>query len=205
MMEEYYNTGISVLYAAMRNDDDLIRTDVTGETSPADKANFSNLVAAQAKFGDASERITVWLSHSKPIFDLYQNAIANNEALFVYGNIKVMRDPLGKLLIMSDSPSLVDLTVPEEPVYRMLGLTPGALILEQNDDFAQEVLPILGKENLTYAWQAEWSYNVMVKGYSWDMANGAKAPNNAALLSSANWDKWEPNHKNLPGVILEVH
>lgn len=209
MFQEYFNLALLVVYAALRNEGSDVRTDLTlasGTPGDANKASHRALTAVQAKFGDASQNIKLWVTHSKPVFDLYDVALVNSNELFKYENIRVVADPLGKPIVISDSPSLVDtVTVPSIPKYRMLGLTEGAVIIEQNDDFTQQDLPVLGLENIAHEWQAEWSFNLMVKGYSWDMANGGKAPNNAALVVSANWDRHEDNLKLLPGVILEVN
>lgn len=206
MMDDYFDTAVAVLYAAMRNDDALLRTDKTS-ASP-DTASWGYMAEATAKFGDASGKLNVWLSHSKPMHDIWQDNLTNAERLFTFGTVNVVRDPFGRVIVISDSPSLKDTTTtPGTPIFHMMGLTPNSVSIEQNDDFRSVIVPITGDENLKYNYQGEWSFNMSVKGYSWDTANGGKAPNNAALKLNTNWDRYEndANFKNLPGVILEVN
>ena len=41
---------------------------------------------------------------------MYDNALTNAERLFTYDNVSVMRDPFGRLFVVTDSPALVDST-----------------------------------------------------------------------------------------------
>ena len=88
------------------------------------------------------------------------------------------------------------------PKYVALGLVAGAAIVERNDDFMQNIETSNGGENIRRNYQAEWSYNLGLKGFTWDKANGGKAPNNAALALGTNWDKNVTSNKDLPGVVV---
>lgn len=203
-MADMLNTALGVTYSALAGESDVV-LDVTalGNTNAANKVTWQNLNRAQALFGDRSSRIGVWLMHSTPMHSLYGNNLTNGERLFTYGTVNVLRDPFGKLLVMTDSPQLVTDPGGGDPLeYHVLGLTPGAVIVDQNNDYdaAEEV--ITGDENLKRQYQAEWSYNIGVKGFAWDKATGGKSPNDAALFTSANWDKHATDSKDLAGVVL---
>ena len=115
----------------------------------------------------------------------------------------VTTDHVGRPLIVTDSTALID-TTPNPDVYYCLGLVPGAVIVEQNNDFFANEETSNGDENILRTWQAEWTYNLGIKGYAWDKTNGGKSPNDSALGTSTNWDKYASSDKDGPGVILKV-
>ena len=200
-MADMLNTGLGVAYSALASETDVV-TDVSSQTGAAGLVSWQNLNNAQAKFGDRSARIGVWLMHSTPMHSLYGQNLGNNERLFTYGTVNVIRDPFGKLLVMTDSPQLATIGTPN--VYSVLGLTPGALVIGVNNDFDANEETKNGNENLIRTYQAEWSYNIGVKGFAWDKATGGKSPNDAALFTSANWNRIMTDKKDLAGVLLRA-
>ena len=200
-MADMLNVGLGASYAALSAQTAVVY-DATGNTSPENTLSFGNLNNGQAKFGDQASTISAWVMHSKPMFDLYGKNLSNAERLFNYGNINVMRDPFGKLLVMTDSQNLVITGAPNN--YAVLGLVPGAVIIDQNNDYTANEEAKNGDENIIRTFQAEWSYNVGVRGFSWDKTNGGKSPNDAALLTATNWDKYATSHKDLAGVVVKV-
>lgn len=200
-MADMLNVGLGASYAALSAETAVVY-DATGNTSPENTLSFGNLNNGQAKFGDQASTISAWVMHSKPMFDLYGKNLTNAERLFNYGNINVMRDPFGKLLVMTDSQNLVITGTPNN--YAVLGLVPGAVIIDQNNDYTANEEAKNGDENIIRTFQAEWSYNVGVKGFAWDKTNGGKSPNDAALLTSTNWDKYATSHKDLAGVVVKT-
>ena len=200
-MADMLNVGLGASYAALSAQTAVVY-DATGNTSPENTLSFGNLNNGQAKFGDQASTISAWVMHSKPMFDLYGKNLTNSASLFTYGNINVMRDPFGKLLVMTDSQNLVIAGTPNN--YAVLGLVPGAVIIDQNNDYTANEEAKNGDENIIRTFQAEWSYNVGVKGFAWDKANGGKSPNDAALLTSTNWDKYATSHKDLAGVVVKT-
>lgn len=200
-LADMLNTGLGATYAALSAQSAVVHN-ATGLTAPEDTMSFGNLNNGQAKFGDQASTISAWVMHSKPMFDLYGKNLTNSASLFTYGNINVMRDPFGKLLVMTDSQNLVITGAPNN--YASLGLVPGGVIIDQNNDFTANEEAKNGGENIIRTYQAEWSYNVGVKGFAWDKANGGKSPNDAALLTSTNWDKYATSHKDLAGVVVRT-
>ena len=200
-MADMLNVGLGASYAALSAQTAVVYN-ATLNTSPEDTLSFGNLNNGQAKFGDQASTISAWVMHSKPMFDLYGKNLTNAERLFNYGNINVMRDPFGKLLVITDSQNLVITGTPNN--YAVLGLVPGAVIIDQNNDYTANEEAKNGDENIIRTFQAEWSYNVGVRGFAWDKTNGGKSPNDAALLTATNWDKYATSHKDLAGVVVKV-
>lgn len=199
ILADMLNTSLISAYAAMVQTTAIL-ADVTG-ASP-DTLTPMALVKGASKFGDRAQDIRSWVTHSTPMFDFWKNNITNTEKLFLYGTVAVNRDPFGRTFIVTDSPSLID-TVPSPDVYYVLGLVTGAIEVQRNNDYTAQEIPINGQENLATSFQAEWSYNLGIKGYSWDKTNGGKAPTTAALATSSNWDKYVTSDKDGPGVILK--
>jgi len=163
-------------------------------------ASLGVLNTARAKLGDRAEGIACWIMHSKVVFDIYGAALTNANVLFSFGNLRVTHDGFGNPFVVSDAPALS--YVSSGTKYHTLGLVPGAVVVDQNNDFVDNIQTINGAENIKRTYQAEWSYNVGVKGFQWDKTNGGKSPNDAALATSTNWDKYATSFKDLCGVML---
>jgi hypothetical protein len=201
-LADMLNTGIGIGVAAIGNQAAQV-LDVTAEAGDLAKMSFLNLGKAAQKFGDRSDAIACWVMHSTPFHGMYQRNLANEGNLFNYGNVAVMQDPLGKLFVVTDSPnlSLVDAAV---DYYPALGLVPGAINIQQNNDFDANESTVNGDENIQRSYQAEWSNNFGVLGFAWDKTNGGKSPNDAALFLGTNWDKYASSVKDTAGVLLKV-
>lgn len=199
-MADMLNTAIMALVASMGQRSDLI-TEATGQTT------LRMLNKAASKFGDNAQALRCWLMHSTSAFDLYDQSLANQERLFNFGNVNVQTDGFGRTLVITDSPSLVTATTGEgaSTAYHILGLNSAAAVVEQNnDEFTDNVDTRNGNENIQATYQAEWTYNLGLRGFTWDTTNGGKAPTSAALATPTNWD-WTTNTvKDGPGVLLNV-
>lgn len=202
-MADMLNVGLGSVYSALSQVSDVVY-DATANSDAADKLpTWNNLNNGQAKFGDQSSQIAAWIMHSTPMHKLYGSNLTNGERLFTYGTVNVVRDPFGKLLVMTDSPNLFAAGTPN--VYHILGLVPGGVLIGQNNDFDANEETKNGDENIIRTYQAEWSYNIGVKGFAWDKANGGKSPTDAALFTSTNWDKYATSHKDLAGVVVKTN
>ena len=199
-MADMLNVGLGCGYTALAQVPEL----VFDATAGTDKSmSWQNMNNAASLFGDASSRIQAWIMHSAPMHKLYDKNLQNAERLFTYGTVNVMRDPFGKLLIMTDSENLKT-TAAGTTKYHALGLTSGAIMLGQNNDFDANEEAKNGDENIIRTYQAEWSYNVGLKGFAWDKQNGGKSPTDAALFSSTSWDRYSTSHKDMAGVVLDT-
>lgn len=195
MIQDQLNTAVRGLSASVGAQANLVH-DVSA-TASADTATFASLTAAAGKFGDRSMDIIAWVLHSKVMTDLYLNAISNSERLFQYGTVSVMRDPFGRVFVVTDSPALVT-----ADKYTTLGLVEQAALVEPNNDFDAVLVDATGKENIQTTYQAEWSYNIGLRGYAWDTQAGGSNPNDTAIGTGANWKKIATSHKDTAGVAL---
>lgn len=191
-LTDMLNVAVSGAAAAISGQSDLTY-DAPGTLT------FGDLVMGAGRFGDRQGDLAAWVMHSKSMTDLYANAVSNAERLFVYGSVQVLRDPFGRLLIMTDSDALVDGVGNK---YLTLGLVAGGVMVQQNGDFRANMQSSNGKENIQDSYQAEWSYNLGVLGFSWNVTNGGKAPNNAAIGTPASWDQTATSNKDTAGVLI---
>jgi hypothetical protein len=194
MIQDQLNSAIRCGVAAIGGNANVKHDSSAGATT------FDSLNKAAAKFGDYSGNLVCWVMHSKVAHDLYSNALTNGAFLFNYGNISVMRDPFGRLFVITDAPALVIPGTPNR--YIALGLTRNAIMVEDNGDFNDTMLKAPGTENITTTYQAEWSFNVGVMGYSWTASTGGSSPTDTALGTSANWTKTASFDKTTAGVML---
>lgn len=152
------------------------------------------------RFGDQSKDIAVWVTHSKAMHDFWGTAIANATQLFRYETINVITDPFGRVFVVTDAPGLIVTGSPD--TYHTLGLVSGAVEVDQNNDYTDNYETKNGDENIKRTYQAEWSFNLGIKGFSWDKTNGGKSPTDAALAVATNWDRYATSDKDLAGVII---
>lgn len=190
------NAGILGGVAAVSGNTDLVEGDGTGN------ATFRLLNKGSARLGDRSGSIRAWVLHSTTMHNLFDNALANAENLFMYDGVNVIRDPFGRLFVVTDAPALAVTTT--GTIYNTLGLVEGGIVVNDSNDFNAEIEAITGNENIQYQYQAEWSYSVGVKGYAWDMANGGKSPDDTAIGTATNWDKIATSNKDTAGVLIKT-
>lgn len=203
MLGDMLNIAVGSAAVAISNVPAVTR-DITayvgGTTDDGAYPSFVNLTKTAGLFGDRASAIQAWVMHSDAMTRLWVNALQNNERLFFYGTVNVSRDSQGRLFIQTDSPNLIIPGSPNE--YRTLGLQPAAVVVDDNGDFDENMLTTNGDENLLRTYQAEWSYNMGLLGYAWDKTNGGHSPNDAALLTGTNWDKYATSIKDTAGVML---
>lgn len=193
-MADMLNTSILAGVAAMNGE-----SDVYLDTSAAD-TDLATLNSGAALFGDRSNAIQAWLMHSTTMFTIFGTALANTAGLFTFGTINVRQDGFGRPFIVTDSTAL---NTNDTDKY-VIGLTPGGIVVEQNADFDDNFEMTNGDENIQRSYQAEWSYNLGVNGYTWDKASGGHSPNNSAIGTANNWDRIATSHKDTAGVLLRV-
>lgn len=161
--------------------------------------SWETLMDLQQKFGDASNKIRAWAMNSKVAHDLFKENLGNSAGLFTWEGLVVQQDPFGRPIVITDIDSLVIAGSPND--YYTPGLVQGAITVHFNDDYRTEQLPVLGNEQIKFSSQSEWSFQLGLKGYTWDKTSGGASPNNAALGSSGNWDKVAASRKDLAGVL----
>lgn len=161
-------------------------------------------VKGARKFGDRSSAIVSWIMHSSVAHDFMESNVTNGAQLFQYGTLNVKQDPTGRVIVMTDSPYLVTEDGVSSGVdkYFTLGLVPGAIMVNQNNDFDAVITEDSSQVNIQRNYLANWSHNFGVKGFSWDATNGGAHPSDSALGTSTNWDKFVSSTKDCAGVLV---
>lgn len=198
MLKDELNTAITALVAAIGAQTALVNTVSTTATLAA-------LTGTAGKFGDRMNSIAAWIVHSKVMTDLYQNALTNSNQLFRFGDVAIREDQFGRRFIITDSPALVKAKAEGETAdtYMTLGLVQQAALVEPNNDFDATMVDTTGKENIQRTYQAEWSYNLGLYGYTWNTTAGGASPTDTALGTSTNWTKVATSDKDTAGVMLK--
>lgn len=195
-MQDMLNTAVTAAVAAMTNVGATVVFDGTASTLTHNSLNKGAFL-----FGDRSNDIRAWFIHSKAMRDLIDAGLTNTAQLFSYGTINIIADPMGRRFIMTDSASLIqDVTTDK---YYTLGLVQGGIVCEDNGDFYSNQETSNGSDNITTTWQAEWTYQLGLKGYAWDISNGGRSPTNAAIGTGTNWDKIATDVKSTAGVLVK--
>lgn len=140
--------------------------------------------------GDAERNIACWVMHSKSYFDLMKDGIdKSSEIIQELAGLTIYNGStasLGRPVVVVDSSSLIESGTPDQ--YNILGLTEGAVMVDESE--TQEIVSdlVTGLENLAMRVQGEYAYNVKIKGFKWDVSNGGANPNDTAIGTSTNWD-----------------
>lgn len=201
VMADMLNTAIAAAYSALATQAVDIQYDATADTLKT--LNPIALQSGVSKFGDRQSNIVAWIAHSMALNDYFVGALTNTNRLFRFETINIVEDFMGRVLIMSDIPALYTAGVPK--VCHTLGLTPGAIVIERNNDFTANESTTNGQENIATTLQQEWTNQLSIKGFTWDKTNGGKSPNDAALTTGTNWDKIVTSYKDLAGVIVKTN
>lgn len=208
MPKEMLDRALGALEAKLDGVADLEHT-IGGGAQPNATLDLDALNTGLSKFGDQAQRIAVWVMHSKPFFDLVSDQITSSESVYsadVFGGVLFEGQPatLGRPVFVTDSASLVSLTDVSSsvPVYSTLGLTARAAEIEMTEPpLAVAEGPITGSDNLFIRWQAEYSYNLKLRGCAYATGSGAN-PTDGTVATAGSWTTEVADNKLLPGVIV---
>lgn len=189
--------------------DATIYMDVIKKVSNAEPApKLIDLNAAASLFGDRSSALRTWLMNGVTFHSMIAEALENSNVLFKIENVSVIGDALGRRYVVSDIPSLTSndamyYQAQQEPQAKrtyVLGLTPGAAVIEHGA-IRSRTEDVLGQENLGKRWQAEYSYQLALKGYSWKDAQSV-SPATDKIVHHASWEPFNTSHKDTAGVLI---
>ncbi|MCR9261495.1 MAG: major capsid protein [Pseudomonadaceae bacterium] len=202
---DYLNTGLEAIVAATRNQA-AMSIDIGSGASPQRNLTSNDLVDTLAQFGDASSRVVVWVMHSTVFFSLVKSQItANIDGISNFALANGSPTTLGIPVLVTDDDALFRSGSPGEVTeYTTLGLTAEAVQIFQAPgapliDFDT----IHGNENLVVSMQGEHEYNLKVKGYQYDVANGGVNPTDAVIGTGSNWDKVATSNKDLGACSID--
>lgn len=199
VMQDRLNTGLLALVAALTNQA-AVTYDGSADTTPT--MSSDKLPKGLRKFGDASDDIVMWVMHSEAWFDLFEDQLGST--VTGIGNVLLYEARPGTLnrpTLVLDSPSLIN-TTPTPDEYTTLGLTSGAIEIEDTEGeyIVQDV--ITGLEQIVHRMQGEYATNYGIKGFAYDVANGGANPTDATIGTGSNWDPVVASHKGYSGCAI---
>lgn len=197
--QDMLNAGLRAARAAFVN----VGTALQYITPSQGALTLNALNRGAQKFGDRAQNIKAWVVHSSPLHDLFDQALTNTARLFTFGDVRIIEDGFGRRFIITDSSSLFGaVSSPDVTDYYTLGLVENAIVVEDNGDFFSNLQTVNGDENITRSWQGEWTYNLALKGFTWDTSNGGKSPIDSEIGTGTNWDQTATQIKNTAGVAV---
>lgn len=165
----------------------------------------NSLIDTLSLFGDRADRVVAWVMHSKPYYDLTKSQVTAN--ITGVSNFNVQSGTpvtLNRPVLVTDSDSLkVTSGSPAVTDYYTLGLTAGGAVVEVTETNDVVVQDVTGLEVLMTRLQGEFAYNLGLKGFKYDVANGGANPNATAVGTGTNWDKAVTYDKGLAGVVCK--
>ena len=198
-LKEMINSGVLAAEAALTAAANTL--DKSGST-----ITHGFLNGAFQKLGDHSGDIVACFMHSNSYHGLVGQAMTDK--ITDVANIAIRSGgtfALGRNFVVSDFPSLVDLNGSLTDTYNVLCLTRGAIVIEESEPDEVAIVPTnVGGENLTMQFQGEGAYNVSIKGFKWDVANGGANPTDATMGTQTNWDLYAGDVKQSAGARLVV-
>lgn len=197
MMQDMLNSAIAALVAAISNQADATY-DAYGLATPLGISQIT-LNRSHAKFGDHSGSLITQVMTGS----VYHKLIGQNlgDQLFNAGNVTVV-DILGKVAVVTDAPALYEVVAGETAdKEKVLSLVTGAATVFDGSDVIANVETSNGKQRIETTFQADYTFGLGVKGYTWDTTTGGKSPTDAELATGANWDKTASDIKHTAGVI----
>ncbi len=206
MPQDQLNVGIAAAVAALTGIGapqgvgtlDGVLLDAVGAGATA-ASNIDRIMMndAASYYGDAAQRIKAWVMHSTPLYKIFGDNLKNTENLFDIGDVSVISDSFGRVYFVTDSPALNN----GDGTFNTLGLTENAIVIENNGDLDSNIENANGGENIKRNIQAEWSFNVGLKGMQWSSSDAA--PTDAAIATPGNWAKVVSDIKSCPGVMIK--
>lgn len=193
IFKDQLNTAIRSLVAAIENQGATTTVDVSGG-SVIDQSVLNN---SHALFGDMSQSLVCQIMNGAQYHKLISQNLVNAVNLYTAGNVRVI-DILGKKVVVTDSPALID-TV--NGTYKVLSLAEGAAKITDPRDPVVNIDTTNGKVRIVSSVQMDYDFTLGLKGYSWDVTNGDKSPIDADLATGTNWDLAVASIKNSAGVI----
>lgn len=192
LLLDQVNTALGAVVGAMLNQPDTVYGAVN------EQLTYDTLNLAHARFGSASSLLRTdfmsGLQYHKFVSQNLKNAPA---LLFQAGNVRIV-DILGKTVVVVDAPALTDTT---RNLSRVVSLVGGAVTVSDSTDIITNVDTRNFKQRIETSFQADYTFNLSMKGYSWDTVTGGKSPNDSELYTGANWERIVTPVQSTAGVI----
>lgn len=196
LLADQLNTAVAAAVAAVSGQAALVN-----DVSASAGLTLNALNASHAKFGDRSQLLVTDVMTGAAWHKLVDKALTNSSQLFASGNVMVV-DVLGKRYVISDIPALYEAGTPNKS--KVLSVTASGIIVDNTSDIIANMDTSNGNTRIQTTWQADYSFGLKLKGYSWDVTNGGKSPTDAELATASNWDKAVAENKHTLGTLAIV-
>lgn len=193
LLADQLNTAVGAAVAAVSGQAALVN-----DVSATAGISLQALNGSHAKFGDQSQLLVTDVMTGATWHNLVGKALDNDNQLFVSGNVMVV-DVLGKRYVISDIPALLETGTPDKA--KVLSVVASGIVVDNASDIISNIETSNGKTRIETTWQADYSFGLKLKGYSWDVANGGKSPTDAELFTASNWDKAVAENKHTLGTL----
>lgn len=193
LLADQLNTAVGSAVAAVSGQAALVN-----DVSATGGLTLNVLNNSHAKFGDQSQLLVTDVMTGAAWHKLIDKALTNSSQLFASGNVMVV-DILGKRYVISDIPALYEAGTPNKS--KVLSVVANGIIVDNASDIISNVDTSNGNTRIQTTWQADYTFGLKLKGYSWDVANGGKSPLDAELFTATNWDKAVAENKHTLGTL----
>jgi len=193
LLQDQLNSAIAAGVAAVEN-----QAALTNDVSASAAMTYTAINGSHAKFGDMSGLLLADVMTGAAYHKLVDFNLANSNQLFVAGNVQVV-NILGKVAVISDIPSLYEAGTPNKS--KVLSVTASGIVVDNSTDIVTNMETTNGKDRIETTWQADYTFGLKLKGYSWDITNGGKSPTDAEIATGTNWDKAVTEDKHTLGTI----
>ena len=193
LLADQLNTAVGSAVAAVSGQAALVN-----DVSATGGLTLNVLNNSHAKFGDQSQLLVTDVMTGAAWHKLIDKALTNSSQLFSSGNVMVV-DILGKRYVISDIPALYEAGTPNKS--KVLSVVANGIIVDNASDIISNVDTSNGNTRIQTTWQADYTFGLKLKGYSWDVANGGKSPLDAELFTATNWDKAVAENKHTLGTL----
>lgn len=193
LLADQLNTAVGAAVAAVENVPALVN-DVSASAGLSQKV----LNSGHFKFGDQQGMLAADIMHSSGSEALINKALDNGERLFESSNVTVI-GILNKIIVSADIPALYVSGVPNKT--KVLSVCAGGVIVDNSSDIITNMETSNGKNRIETTWQADYTFGLKLKGYSWDVANGGTSPEDSELFTGSNWDMAVTDKKHSLGTL----
>ena len=193
ILQDQLNSSIAALVAAISN-----QATATNDVSGGAAVTYGAMNTAHALFGDRSSNLVAQVMRGAVYHKLVGQNLTNTPQLFQAQNVLVV-DILGKPVIVTDAPALYEAGSPNKD--KVLSLATGAATVMDGSDVITNIETSNGQSRIETTMQADYTFGLALKGYTWDTANGGKSPTDAEIATGSNWDLTMTDIKHTAGVI----
>jgi hypothetical protein len=180
LLLDQINTALGAVVGAISNQPDTVYG------SASEVLTYDTINLAHSRFGASSSLLrTDFMSGLQYHKFVSQNLKNAPSLLFEAGNVRIV-DILGKTVVVVDAPALTD-TI--RKVSRVVSLAAGAVTVSDSRDIITNIDTTNGLQRIETTFQADYTFNLSLKGYSWDTATGGSSPDDSELYTGANWDR----------------